>query len=465
MVKDRVNQEDMFSFNKIPSHRHFHSLSWLTTATALWTLLVTTLIILGVIPNFDGQGSGDRHIRRLSLTNGSNGQAKADDQSSDSKGSSLDPSVHYSFVIANGTRLRMITDDTQLPDMDNQRKESSMKDHSKKLILRWTKFYGRSWGVPEGSRIFDELQCTERRCTISDDKASIRSAHAIIMHMRDITDPSQLPKYRTRGQRWIFYNLESPHHIEVNLTKFNGLFNWTSTYSSESDIPSPYGIYQPFARYTATTNNAINLTGINSIHSKGQFIKHATKTRLGAWFVTNCKAKNNRKEYMEALQKNMMVDIYGFCGNFKCLDREMCLDMLKSKYKFYFAFENSNCREYISEKFWYNALEHDILPVVMGARKEDYLQTAPPHSFIHVEDFPSAKDLAKYLRLLHKDWKLYNEYFRWKKQGSIISQINYLPEKSKFWCGLCEALHDPTKPERIHWDLDKWWSIEEQCWQ
>ncbi len=38
---------------------------------------------------------------------------------------------------------------------------------------------------------------------------------------------------------------------------------------------------------------------------------------------------------------------------------------LLQDYKFYLAFENTYCRDYISEKFW-NALKQDIVPIVMG---------------------------------------------------------------------------------------------------
>ncbi len=35
---------------------------------------------------------------------------------------------------------------------------------------------------------------------------------------------------------------------------------------------------------------------------------------------------------------------------------KLCFDLLEKDYKFYLAFENSNCLDYITEKFWNNAL-------------------------------------------------------------------------------------------------------------
>ena len=50
----------------------------------------------------------------------------------------------------------------------------------------------------------------------------------------------------------------------------------------------------------------------------------------------------------------------------------------------------------------------------MGAAPEDYHRAAPPHSFIHVDDFRSPKELAAYLHQLDQDDALYNQYFAWK---------------------------------------------------
>ena len=55
---------------------------------------------------------------------------------------------------------------------------------------------------------------------------------------------------------------------------------------------------------------------------------------------------------------------------------------------------------------------HTVLPIVMGARLEDYERVAPYNSFIHVEQFKGPKELAEYLLELDKDDKKYNQYFQ-----------------------------------------------------
>ena len=56
----------------------------------------------------------------------------------------------------------------------------------------------------------------------------------------------------------------------------------------------------------------------------------------------------------------------------------------------------------------------DVIPIVMGARPEDYKSVLPPDSYIHVDDFRSPEHLAEYLNVIDKNDTLYNSYFRWK---------------------------------------------------
>jgi hypothetical protein len=61
-------------------------------------------------------------------------------------------------------------------------------------------------------------------------------------------------------------------------------------------------------------------------------------------------------------------------------------EALGRQYKFYLSFENSICRDYITEKF-YQPLLNSMVPVVYGGA--DY--EASPDSFIDVRNFPTGR--------------------------------------------------------------------------
>lgn len=154
------------------------------------------------------------------------------------------------------------------------------------------------------------------------------------------------------------------------------------------------------------------------------------------------------------------MDIYGKCGTMKCTrsEADKCYEMLNNDYKFYLAFENSNCKNYITEKFFFNGLSHDVIPIVMGAPSEDYLKYAPFQSYIHVNHFKSPQDLAEYLHYLDQNDNYYNSYFKWKGTGE------FLPYEI-FWCQVCALLHDNHAISFKHWykDINEWWRGKGIC--
>jgi glycoprotein 3-alpha-L-fucosyltransferase len=92
----------------------------------------------------------------------------------------------------------------------------------------------------------------------------------------------------------------------------------------------------------------------------------------------------------------------------------------------------------------------------MGPSRSDYELVAPKNSFIHVDDFDSPKLLAEYLDKLDEDDELYNEYFRWKGTGTVISETRY-------YCRLCAMLHDEKRSPKYYEDINKWWNGSGVC--
>ncbi|KAJ8019936.1 Glycoprotein 3-alpha-L-fucosyltransferase A [Holothuria leucospilota] len=220
-------------------------------------------------------------------------------------------------------------------------------------------------------------------------------------------------QYKKR-QRWVYATRETPYKVKKSFlpeTYTANTFHWSCTYRSKADIPSPYGFFRPFPapRPEMKKNWAKN------------------KTRLIAWMSTNSAIQWNRKQLVEEMSSQIDIDIYGGPEGMPCpRNSSECDEKIKS-HKFYLAFENSCCREYISEKFW-RTLTMDVVPVVIGAPKEDFLNIAPPNSFIYADDFETMSDLISYLQYLDKNDKSYEDFFAWKVLGEVV---NLFPDSAK----------------------------------
>jgi glycoprotein 3-alpha-L-fucosyltransferase len=298
-------------------------------------------------------------------------------------------------------------------------------DTQEKLVLAYNGL--GTWGQKSGPGSFHG--CPVSRCSLTDDRSRAADADAILY--KDHFIPPSVP--RPAKQVWIMYFLECPYHTQS--IKLPDVINWTATYRRDSDLVAPY---ERWTYFDPQVRQKIQNRDYN-----------ANKTKKVAWFVSNCGARNGRLAYARELSKYISVDIYGSCGPLKCpRSDKKCFELLDRDYKFYLAFENSNCRDYITEKFYVNGLGQNVLPIVMGARPEDYQRSAPEGSYIHVDEFAGPAELAAYLHRLDKDNTLYNSYFKWKGTGEFINTY--------FWCRLCAMLHAP-KVHRHYDDVNDWW--------
>lgn len=215
----------------------------------------------------------------------------------------------------------------------------------------------------------------------------------------------------------------------------------------DSDIPIPYG-------RTVHREHAKQYTDRPWERKK----RDVLVTILGS----NCNPNNRRWEYVKELQKHINIDVYGKCGTLKCPGHYESDCSTISDYIFYLAFENANCDEYITEKVWWNAYAKNSIPVIMGASKKSYNKILPPNSYIDVDDFPRALDLAEYLLQINKTETFY-DFYTWKTHFEVFNEHGFFKTRSFYYCRACEALNYNNKTTKVYTNLKDFWSVEKNC--
>jgi alpha-1,3-fucosyltransferase len=173
------------------------------------------------------------------------------------------------------------------------------------------------------------------------------------------------------------------------------------------------------------------------------------KSKMGAWFVSNCNSTSRRNFLVQAMQQHIQIDVFGNCGPLKCPMSAECDLMLDADYKFYMSFENSLCEDYVTEKLFRN-MQRLIIPVVYGGA--NYTKFAPPRSYINANDFADVKQLTDYLVYLDQNPEEYVKYFWWKRWYQIKDATPF--------CDLCKKLHDMDYDygrRQVVGNLEKWY--------
>ena len=187
-------------------------------------------------------------------------------------------------------------------------------------------------------------------------------------------------------------------------------------------------------------------------------------------FVTShCVTDSNREGVVKELNKTIQVDYKGGCAgvwdpnlrNISTDGGRHGTDLGAEDYYFYLSFENTLCKDYVTEKF-FDALAQDIVPVVFGG--SDYLHFAPPQSFIDIQEFSSVQEAGEYLLYLIDNPDKYQEYFWWKEYYNIVGTSTEREDRipPDFPCALCSYLHQ-EKEEKVYQDLRGWWEGEAEC--
>ncbi|KAJ8036753.1 Glycoprotein 3-alpha-L-fucosyltransferase A [Holothuria leucospilota] len=244
----------------------------------------------------------------------------------------------------------------------------------------------------------------------------------------------ELHHFRPPGQIWIFVTQEPasivPCFLPPKIYRYK-TYNWSFTFHSSSTINGAYGWYTPFSQKFLPDNKTINWI--------------VQKSKNVAWISSrHCEGLGwDRTKFVLDLKQYIPIDMYGKCGNRSLSRNSATATRVIQQYKFHLSLENSCCSEYLSEKFW-NALEKwKSVPIVVGGTKEEYERLAPPNSFIHADDFPSIEALAKHIKAVAASEKLFNEYFKWHKEGSVHQQ-SFHSRHPVFKEGACKVV------QRIH---------------
>jgi hypothetical protein len=323
----------------------------------------------------------------------------------------------------------------------------------RKTILLWLPV-SYEWSIQMSLK---NCSVVNNSCRLTTDRRQLNESDAVVFHFRSGSELDHLPIFRRPHQLYVYLNFESAIRSRSDFPWGKlprHFFNLTATYRLDSDlVETTYGGFQFVPKekliVQQKADDWTNYYGINI----------TSKTKIAAWFVSNCKTLVNREGYVRELRKYISVDVFGKClENPKSCPRKKhveCDAMLKRDYLFYLSFENSFCPDYVTEKL-YRAFETGTIPVVFGGA--NYSLFAPPHSYINARDFKTPKLLAEYLILLSRNLDLYSSYFDWKSKFNLQS--------SSGWpCKLCQMLHTDLRvtAAKNYEDIEEWFFDKYTC--
>lgn len=212
-------------------------------------------------------------------------------------------------------------------------------------------------------------------CEFTSDRGLLAQADLVLISLVDIGTEQNLPQTRVRPahQQWAYVMVESPwarHHY----LNFNGYFNFSSTFQLDSDFPQNLDMLiweDPKKKKKISVNNEDDEENEDKIN------RLVGKTGFASALISNCGAISGRDSYINEMRKYVEVDVYGRCGR-QCpsafkngTQSGDCRQIISEDYKFFLSFENSMCKGYVSEKFFFE-LKYNVIPVVMGAGIYDH---------------------------------------------------------------------------------------------
>lgn len=264
----------------------------------------------------------------------------------------------------------------------------------------------------------------EDLCTVTLDRDLLAKADAVLFHIPDVHEEFPEKRY---GQLWIGMSMESDaNYPQQSDPEFMGNFDITMNFLRSADIQMLY--FHPQHQLEAIKR------------PPGPKFRSAP----AVYFASNGRALNGRFELVAELMKHMRVDSYGKSQNNRRLNQDhgriTKLEVI-SGYRFYLAFENSSCIDYVSEKV-FDGFVAGTVPVYLGAPNiDEYLPAS--QCIINAADFKTPADLAGYLLHLCRDDSEYERFLDWKKNPLRASFLDLVePEYTAPLRRLCYLLNE-----------------------
>ena len=232
------------------------------------------------------------------------------------------------------------------------------------------------------------------------------------------------PPPRRPNQLWAFFSKEPQIKLtSKHISQWNGLFNYSATFVRDNE-----GSLHIFRAQ------------IKRLQANGTMFftpKPSMRPVRILWFVSHCslpprtkRISSAREEYILELSRYVTIDI--FTSNSKECGRRFGNLVQNSKkgepkmddYMFYLSFENSLCKDYVSEKVW-KVLESNstTIPIALGGTSiEEYEAVTPPNSFLHVKNFTSPAALARHLQLVSTSDTAFHYYNQWRNEFQLITR-------------------------------------------
>lgn len=86
----------------------------------------------------------------------------------------------------------------------------------------------------------------------------------------------------------------------------------------------------------------------------------------------------------------------------------------------------------------------------MGPSVQICEELLPPDSFLHIDNYSSAKDLAYDIIKISQDDRLLLNYHRWRNDFVVANEHGYFGSKSYHLCRVCEALNYNDDKEKVY---------------